>query len=446
MAENSEDFDLPDLPDIEFAENSVLSDSKEESIIDTPDISTSASAPFTDSESDSKDIPEELFAILQEAMQADEDDEEPDEDEDGDFSWESVEDEESIQHKDNEDRTEEIYKFAESINQNQLYPLAESSLIDDDDEEPTDDDAEEIDDEDEDDEEEIYFPENSEDELEEPEEQDEFQEDPNDENSEIDAMLAASLDNENDQEFEKSEDHQESSEDDKKDETKSEPQSEKKSSPFQNYLNKVKSELHGGEEPEPNENQDSTPIQKSPVNLFYSLWGFISHLYKFVIDFFFEVITFILRIIAVIPLIGRLAKLALAATSVLRAIAMLMPPVFIVGSIILTNMFIIPKSADIELPDSGGASISEMSYDSKTGEVTGTLKNTGDVIAQVSISFDVYSTSLTINPVSWFSPTKKLSCTSDIVSVDIDSQTQVKVFCGDKPSGFFYRVKGSINE
>lgn len=225
------------------------------------------------------------------------------------------------------------------------------------------------------------------------------------------------------------------------------------------YFAKINAELHGEDPPKPNrrsepdseerrqEDESEDQIRgggaRSPLKIF----GFLAPIRSFytaIVNIIFGIITTILGILSKLPLIGFIFKIALEATKVLRAIAQYIPLVFFIGALVAVSYFSVPRDSLIGLPDSGGATFAEFSYDSANNSVAGVITNTGDIIADVQPEFTVKTIQPGLNPVSWVIPQPTSSCVTESVRVDIDSTTKVTAKCSDAITGFIPRVTGEL--
>lgn len=224
------------------------------------------------------------------------------------------------------------------------------------------------------------------------------------------------------------------------------------------YFAKINAELHGEEPPKPDrrsernseehdqEEESEDPIgrsTRSPLKVF----GFLAPIRSFytaIVNIIFGIITTILGILSKLPLIGFVFKIALEATKVLRAIAQYIPLVFFIGALVAVSYFSVPRDSLIALPDSGGATFTEFTYDPASNSVTGLITNTGDIIADVQPEFTVKTIQPGLNPVSWVIPEVTSKCVAKSVRVDIDSTTKVTAKCSDAITGFIPRVTGEL--
>ena len=164
-------------------------------------------------------------------------------------------------------------------------------------------------------------------------------------------------------------------------------------------------------------------------------------IYNLITNFFFGIITGSLGILSKLPVIGKLFKPLLSATNILRKIAVSLPIVFIFGGMVLASYLSVPKSSEVELPDEGSATFSSFTYDD--GLVSGIIQNTGEVTAEVIANFKIYTIKPGINPISWFMPKEIASCSSDLITIDIDDSKEVSITC-EKVKGFIPRVSGEL--
>lgn len=167
----------------------------------------------------------------------------------------------------------------------------------------------------------------------------------------------------------------------------------------------------------------------------------LGRLYTFFVNIFFNILSTIFGILAKLPLIGGLFKPLVAATSILRNIASMLPVVTVLGLIIAFSYFSVSSSVSGEYPDEGSVVFTDFSY--SDGVASGSLVNTGPVVLEVSPSFDVYTLQPGLNPLTWFIPEQVLTCSVEPVTVDIDDSVQVSASCSGA-EGFLPRVSGVL--
>lgn len=181
---------------------------------------------------------------------------------------------------------------------------------------------------------------------------------------------------------------------------------------------------------------------KSSSNPLKSLLSSISGFYNKIVGIFFKILTSVLGVLAGIPVIGRPFKIALAATRILEIIAKSAPALLLVAGLVTMSWMSVPGSTTTELPDEGKVEFSSFSY-SNGGTALGVMKNTGEVSVEGQAQFTVYSLQPGWNPKSWFIYQAEKTCESNVVTVDIESQTEVSASCG-QASGWLPRVSGTI--
>lgn len=224
-----------------------------------------------------------------------------------------------------------------------------------------------------------------------------------------------------------------------------------------NYFAKINAELHGEEPPKPRTDEDDEPTIDQDEELNgqpernrrsgTKIFGFLAPvraLYAGIVNFIFGILTTVLGILAKLPLIGFIFKIALEATRVLRAIAQYIPLVFFIGGLITVSYLSVPRDSLIVLPDAGGSTFENFSYDSGSNTAAGTITNTGDIIADVQPEFEVRAIKPGLNPVSWVIPEVVSKCEAKSVRVDIDSTMNVTAKCSEPITGFFPRVTGEL--
>lgn len=180
----------------------------------------------------------------------------------------------------------------------------------------------------------------------------------------------------------------------------------------------------------------------SSSNPLKSLLSTIGGFYNKLVGIFFKILTSVLGVLAGIPVIGRPFKIALAATRVLEVIAKSAPALLLVAGLVTMSWMSVPGSTTTDLPDEGKVEFSSFSY-SSGGTALGVIKNTGDVSVEGQAQFTVYSLQPGWNPKSWFIYQAEKTCESNVVTVDIESQTEVSASCG-QASGWLPRVSGTI--
>ena len=173
-----------------------------------------------------------------------------------------------------------------------------------------------------------------------------------------------------------------------------------------------------------------------------SLLSTIGGFYNKLVGIFFKILTSVLGVLASIPVIGRPFKIALAATRVLEIVAKSAPALLLIAGLVAMSWMSVPGSTTTELPDEGKVEFSSFSY-SNGGTALGVMKNTGEVSVEGQAQFTVYSLQPGWNPNSWFIYQAEKTCESNVVTVDIESQTEVSASCG-QASGWLPRVSGTI--
>ena len=200
-------------------------------------------------------------------------------------------------------------------------------------------------------------------------------------------------------------------------------------------------------EPESEDSNSSKPKESKKgkggsSNPLKSSLSIIGGFYNKIVGIFFKILTSVLGVLAGIPVIGRPFKIALAATRVLEVIAKSAPALLLIVGLVTMSWMSVPSSTTTELPDEGNVEFSSFSY-SNGGTALGVMKNTGEVSVEGQAQFTVYSLQPGWNPKSWFIYQAEKTCESNVVTVDIESQTEVSASCG-QASGWLPRVSGTI--
>lgn len=150
----------------------------------------------------------------------------------------------------------------------------------------------------------------------------------------------------------------------------------------------------------------------------------------------------ILRNLAAIPILGILFKPLLMLGSFGVFILGLIPLLAIPVVIFLIASNSVPGGNTVTGPDNSEASISNFSF--SDGKANGTVTNSGEVIADVTANFTIWS----YNPFgggSFFAFDKVGSCGPTEASVDIDASAPVSATCDSSPAGLFTKASGSLS-
>jgi len=214
------------------------------------------------------------------------------------------------------------------------------------------------------------------------------------------------------------------------------------------FLDKIKAELKG-EDPDAKGRAPKKSVRSKPKvnnsNSRKNPFAFITNIYMFFVNIFFNLLMFILKILSSIPIIGMIFKPILSATEILKKIANFFPLLFTVGVLFAINYYIVPQKSTIELPDNGSGVIQNLSYDSNTNLVKGTIVNTGDVILEVTPTVTVYSLNPQLtSPLTWILSRESQTCVGETVSIDIDTEQQISIQCSDNTDGFWKRSAGVL--
>lgn len=194
------------------------------------------------------------------------------------------------------------------------------------------------------------------------------------------------------------------------------------------------------------DNKSKKPVSRKGKsggsNPLKSLLSTIGGFYNKLVGIFFKILTSVISILSGIPVIGRPFKIALAATRILEIVAKSAPALLLVAGLVAMSWMSVPGSTTTELPDEGKVEFSSFSY-SNGGTALGVMKNTGEVSVEGQAQFTVYSLQPGWNLKSWFIYQAEKTCESNVVTVDIESQTEVSASCG-QASGWLPRVSGTI--
>lgn len=179
-------------------------------------------------------------------------------------------------------------------------------------------------------------------------------------------------------------------------------------------------------------------VLSAPLNL-------LKRLYLAIVGFFFGVVEGLLKLLAKLPLVGRLFSWMLKFTRVLKVVALSIPLMVVLAVVLLVYSSAPALTSSLELPDEGKVGLSAMSYQRDSNEVTATVKNEGNVLATVTPTFTVYTSSW-YDPRTWRSPRASLTCPGKPLLLEMDQAKVVKVKCPATPGGFGSAVSGSLSE
>ncbi len=140
-----------------------------------------------------------------------------------------------------------------------------------------------------------------------------------------------------------------------------------------------------------------------------------------------------------IPIVGRLFRPLVRFPRIFMSVLIVLVLLAIPFAIFKIAESQVPAQTSASGPDEESVSFSNFTF--SDGKISGTLKNTGDVIANVVPTFTVW----VFGPPdgSLFSFEKKKSCVGDLVSVDIDGSATVSLDCPVDEKGLAVRVSGS---
>ena len=154
-----------------------------------------------------------------------------------------------------------------------------------------------------------------------------------------------------------------------------------------------------------------------------SLWKKIAFPYVWLMQKILGLLNSLIGILAKLPVVG--AKIALlSGSSALSFIAAILPVVFTLSFLTWHSGQEIDFKKSIDFPDGGSLVIRDISYDKEKEMVAVVIENNGEVVADVTPSAVVYSTKLSINPLTLFYPKNKVSCEGELMSIPI-AQTAI---------------------
>lgn len=155
--------------------------------------------------------------------------------------------------------------------------------------------------------------------------------------------------------------------------------------------------------------------------------------------------TGLVRALTLIPFIGRFFR-------PLEKIARFFLPLLVVLLLVGIPMGLytvalnsIANPTSITFPDEGSAKIGQFTFDKDTMTASGTITNTGDVIADVKPVFTIWTYHISANPRNWAAFKKVGTCEGAQVAVPIDGTKQVSVKCDVKGlDGFSQKASATL--
>lgn len=210
---------------------------------------------------------------------------------------------------------------------------------------------------------------------------------------------------------------------------------------------KLNSEAENAEEKEDEAKPEKKKKKKNPrttspvlAKLFSFVWTIILvpwKIYSQLTTILFGLIEGFIKILAKIPLLGIPFKLL---SNVLSSVPMAVKRIVVLaviastlwgGTTLISSM--LPKpSAQIELPDYGGATIS--SVELKDAKIQGEIINTGDIDLNIAPIVEVSERKLS-DPSSWFKPKGVGICEGDFIEVQINETKKISYDCSLEVSG-----------
>lgn len=134
------------------------------------------------------------------------------------------------------------------------------------------------------------------------------------------------------------------------------------------------------------------------------------------------------KILSGLPVIGKFITTAARAGIALALIVAVPIAIILVSSAIVRASTAPAETATVSLPDNGSVEMSKMvlSDDGKT--LTATLKNTGDVIADVTPAATLKAVELS-SPTSWYMRTDVGTCEGEKMTLDIEASKDITLSC-----------------
>jgi len=153
----------------------------------------------------------------------------------------------------------------------------------------------------------------------------------------------------------------------------------------------------------------------------------------------------LVRALTLIPFVGRFFKPLEKISQFFLPLLVLLLIIGIPMGLYTVALNSIANPTTITFPDEGSAKIGQFKFDKDTMTASGTVTNTGDVIADVKPVFTVWSYHISADPRNWAAFKKVGTCEGAQVSVPIDGTKQVSVKCDVKGlDGFSQKASATL--
>lgn len=143
-----------------------------------------------------------------------------------------------------------------------------------------------------------------------------------------------------------------------------------------------------------------------------------------------------------LPGVGKLVTNTTRAAIGLALIIAIPVALVFVSAFITRSATAPPEAVAVSLPDQGGVEMSNMALNDDGTELTATLTNTGEVIADITPSATIKATDLK-NPISWYVRSDVGECTGETTNLDIEKSVEVTLSCTGS-SGSSVKIEGSL--
>lgn len=211
-----------------------------------------------------------------------------------------------------------------------------------------------------------------------------------------------------------------------------------------------RAESEDEEEPEEEKKEKPKEKQKKPksskgsgiVGSLTTLLLFPWRIYSGLVRIVFGLIESAVKMLSKIPILGIPFRVL---GSVLAAIPMGLKKVLVLGLLVFlvwggtatVNSFLPKPSAEISLPDSGGAVFKDVEL--KEGQITGNLENTGEIILRGIPEVQVFERNF-LDPGSWFNPHDLGACTGSPVEIEVSMTMRIDYSCSIESGGMLTLV------
>lgn len=143
-----------------------------------------------------------------------------------------------------------------------------------------------------------------------------------------------------------------------------------------------------------------------------------------------------------IPFVGILFRPLVAISGFVTIVILILPLLLIPLILFLIAGAGLSSEGTAKGPDESSVTLTEFTYSNGTAHAL--LTNTGDVIAKVTVSFDLMRYEASLDPSKWVSYQKVSTCNTKEIDVEIDGKKTVSLKCPIDSTGISTKIVGSV--